>query len=167
MRSVITESLRNLDRDAAAVLFASLTGPDQYAFEERPEPDGTAMFIFPDGRILGATDSAMQDNYGLGRDVWHQEIYDRGIFKSGLDITKRKRSGHYDQHPTGDKELAETYNLIIVAAYHTDKYVMVPKRVEPTEAQIETLKRFHQAGFKIEGYPRIYDILLAEASHEK
>jgi len=162
----IIESLKNLDIDAANNLFSSLTHSEQYAFEEKATPDASAMFIFPDGRILGATDSAMQDNYGLGRDIFHQEIYDRGVFSYGIDITKRKSNGHYDQHPVMDKELAEIYNLIVVAEFHTDGVVVVPSRVEPTPQQIERLKDFHKAGFKIEGYPRIYDMILEDESHE-
>lgn len=146
----ILETLKDLDRSRASALFDELIHTPY--FRETFSPDNTAMFIFPDGRILSSADThdlgkskEELEVTELMRDVYHNDINDY----LPKDILHPDDKFKYRNHPAWNTNLSKYYNLIIVAVGHEVGTLMIPYGVEPTPEQQERIDEFIDAGFRL------------------
>lgn len=156
----IVESLRHLDSRAVDQLVSELIDTGRFELSDKYSP--FSMFLLPDGSFLNAVDiwgSPIQKpgHTMLNRDQMHSEIYDilrntdKRIRMIGDEDDNDDRPMPMYSHPVRDPEIAQYYNIIYLAVWHTAKYAIVPKGVEPTEAQHAMLRYLYtKKGFKVD-----------------
>lgn len=155
----IVESLRHLDSRAVDQLVNELVATGRFERSEKYSP--FSMFLLPDGSFLNAVDiwgSPIQQpgHTMLNRDQMHSEVYDilrntdKRIRMIGDEDNDDRPMPMYG-HPSNDPEIARYYNIIYLAAWHMAKYAIVPKGVEPTEAQHAMLRYLYmKKGFSVD-----------------